>query len=112
MRIPSQEASNGPTRNCRGLAAERRKQLQRITSKYILRRTKEDELSEELTHGKEEKIVMCKLSPSQATLYRNVVESPDVECLKRAKEPCDCGREGEAGQVLPSGGFTTSKTRR
>ena len=38
---------------------------------------------------------MCKLSPLQATLYRNVVESPDVECLKRAKEPCDCGREGE-----------------
>ncbi len=85
----------GADRNARGLASERRRQLQRITSKYILRRTKEEELSEELTHGKEEKIVMCKLSPLQATLYRNVVESPDVECLKRAKEPCDCGREGE-----------------
>ena len=85
----------GASRNQRSNATDRRKQLQRITSRYILRRTKEEELSEQLKAGKEEKIVMCTLSPLQARLYRNVVESPDVDCLKRAKEPCDCGREGE-----------------
>ena len=63
----------GADRNARGLASERRKQLQRITSKYILRRTKEEELSEELTHGKEEKDSHVQAVTFTGDSVRNVV---------------------------------------
>ncbi|KAH8051164.1 hypothetical protein JL722_10861 [Aureococcus anophagefferens] len=70
-------------------------ELKALTSAYILRRTKDEVLTEQLKAGKDEKVVMCMLTPVQKELYAAVVALPDVEALRRAKEPCDCGREGE-----------------
>ena len=36
--------------------------------------------------------------------YQNTLAAPDVEALRRAKEPCDCGREGmERGRCCHTG---------
>lgn len=64
---------------------------------YFLRRTKA--LIKAQLPEKRDNIVFCPLSPLQIASYRLILNDPQVQYIKRAKEPCDCGREDDDGLV-------------
>lgn len=40
---------------------------------------------------KSDRVVFCKLTPTQSAAYQTFINSPRCEYIHRAKEPCDCG---------------------
>ena len=55
-----------------------------------IRRTKEEELGEELPE-KNEMVLFCEPTPIQKRLYEHILSLPDYELLRYATSPCDCG---------------------
>ena len=41
----------------------------------------------------EEKVVFCKLTSLQLSIYRTLLESDDMKLVLRQKEQCDCGSQ-------------------
>ncbi|CAM9574492.1 unnamed protein product [Scytosiphon promiscuus] len=78
----------------RRLGEKRLKELDGIRDKNMIRRTKDEELSDVLK-GKTDMVVFCDLSEVQRDLYRSVLSLPEFQLLARAKDPCDCGRSGK-----------------
>jgi SNF2 family DNA or RNA helicase len=62
---------------------------------YFLRRTKA--LIKSQLPNKRDNIVFCPLTPLQVKSYKMILAEPEVQLIKRAKEPCDCGEVDEAG---------------
>ena len=58
--------------------------------RIFIRRSKEDVLKFFLPK-KNEKVVMCELSPLQKLVYQHILTLPDVENARTANSPCDCG---------------------
>lgn len=54
----------------------------------------QEEVLSDLLKGKSDTVVFCDVSNVQRELYLNVLSLPEFQLLKRAKEPCDCGRKG------------------
>ncbi len=56
----------------------------------FIRRSKEDVLKYFLPK-KNEKVVMCELSPLQKQVYQHILTLPDIDNTRTANSPCDCG---------------------
>ncbi|UZJ53860.1 hypothetical protein CBS101457_003180 [Exobasidium rhododendri] len=61
----------------------------------FLRRTKE--LIKAQLPNKRDNIVFCPLTPLQITLYKKILDEPQVLLIRLAKEPCECGEVDEDG---------------
>eukprot|EP00884_Botryococcus_braunii_P005787 jgi/Botrbrau1/15209/Bobra.0149s0068.1 len=71
-------------------AKKRQVQLTKVLNKYLLRRTKEGSIKDQLP-TKTDHIVFCALSPLQARAYRRCLNQVDFQRLIRASEECGCG---------------------
>lgn len=58
-------------------------------AKILLSRTKEIVLADELPQ-KNEKFVLCELSPLQKAIYEHILTLPDFEMLRTGFQPCNC----------------------
>jgi SNF2 family DNA or RNA helicase len=58
--------------------------------KIYIERTK-DEVLKELLPEKHEQLVLCELSLLQKRVYAHVLTLPDIELVRKAQSPCDCG---------------------
>ncbi|CAL8464574.1 g4109 [Coccomyxa elongata] len=107
----------GQRRDCTDLqlakAHQRQERLDKLLKQYMLRRTKESTIKDQLPK-KMDNIVFCKLAPLQMRAYRRVLNTPDFQLLVRSEEKCDCGsgsirakccyteaRPGEGGVLWP-----------
>ncbi|KAH9821300.1 P-loop containing nucleoside triphosphate hydrolase protein, partial [Melampsora americana] len=66
-----------------------------------LRRTKAEILHE--LPSKSDHIVLCPMTASQRTAYRNLLASEDVVNMMKHAEPCSCGRKNAKGQPVLRG---------
>ncbi|EGG03201.1 uncharacterized protein MELLADRAFT_90365 [Melampsora larici-populina 98AG31] len=66
-----------------------------------LRRTKAEILHE--LPSKSDRIVLCPMTASQRTAYKNLLASDDVVNMMKHTEPCPCGRKNTKRQPLPRG---------
>ncbi|EIE19153.1 hypothetical protein COCSUDRAFT_20093, partial [Coccomyxa subellipsoidea C-169] len=80
----------GQKRDCTDLqlakAQKRQVQLDKLLKCFLLRRTKESTIKDQLPK-KTDNIVFCKLAPLQMRAYR---QAPNFQLLVRAEETCDC----------------------
>lgn len=58
--------------------------------KIFIERSKEQVLREFLP-TKNEKLVLCELSPLQKQVYQHVLTLPDFDLVRKANSACDCG---------------------
>ena len=73
-----------------GVGRARADQLKKLLRKYILKRTKKEELAGQLP-SKADNVVFCDLSPLQHRAYARLLDTPEFQLLVRHEEPCDCG---------------------
>lgn len=59
-------------------------------AKLFIARSKEDVAADKLTK-KTVSVVFCPLSEIQKRVYANILTLPDVQVVKMATSPCDCG---------------------
>jgi len=59
-------------------------------STIFIKRTKEDVLGSILP-SKDEFVVFCPLSELQKTIYKHLLDLPDVALVRNAHGPCECG---------------------
>lgn len=79
------------------LGSQRQKELiDTVVNKKILRRLKEDVLSDVLK-GKDDMIVFCELSPLQTALYKHMLALPDFDNDRYSTSPCPCGSGEKRG---------------
>ncbi|KAK9824960.1 hypothetical protein WJX74_010323 [Apatococcus lobatus] len=76
--------------HAKGRVAQQR--LNILLDKYLLRRTKEGTLRDQLPR-KTDNIVLCPMSELQLRAYRRALASVDFQMLVHAADPCDCGSE-------------------
>jgi hypothetical protein len=65
-------------------------ELQQKLRALLIERKKEDVLKDHLPE-KNEKAVMCELSPLQKEVYQHLLTLPDFDLVRKANSPCDCG---------------------
>ncbi|XP_022803262.1 DNA excision repair protein ERCC-6-like 2 isoform X2 [Stylophora pistillata] len=75
---------------------KRSKDLQDRIGKWFLRRTK-DLIADQLPK-KDEVVVFCPLTPFQEDVYQTLLQSPDVELIRKKNFPCDCGSGKDRGK--------------
>ncbi|KAK9862888.1 hypothetical protein WJX84_009991 [Apatococcus fuscideae] len=76
--------------HAKGRIAQQR--LKVLLDKYLLRRTKEGTLKDQLPR-KTDNIVLCPMSELQLRAYRRALDSVDFQLLVHAGDPCSCGSE-------------------
>ncbi|KAJ1456006.1 P-loop containing nucleoside triphosphate hydrolase protein [Pelagophyceae sp. CCMP2097] len=96
-------SARGADREARETAELREKHLKKLISRYVLRRTKEEVLSDVLSTGKDDIVVPCPLKPLQQRLYKTVCGWLDVEVVRRHDEPCPCDRKDDKGKRCKRG---------
>ncbi|XP_070564369.1 DNA excision repair protein ERCC-6-like 2 isoform X2 [Ptychodera flava] len=77
--------------NKRELASARKKshEFGKLRDKWLIRRTKA--LIADQLPTKDEKVVFCNLSDFQTNVYKEVLNSDDMQLVLRQGEDCDCG---------------------
>ena len=83
-------------RNADELAVElgqtRQQELQQLLdSKYLLRRTKDQELTELTALGKKDNVIFCNPSDLQKELYEHILSLPDFDNVRYCNAMCPCG---------------------
>lgn len=63
---------------------------------FFLRRTKD--LIKAQLPTKKDNVVFCPLTPTQIAVYKQILEEPEVNELRMANGPCECGRTDEDGR--------------
>ncbi|OAA59072.1 DNA excision repair protein [Niveomyces insectorum RCEF 264] len=72
-----------------------KKLVQNLLPDYFLRRMKS--LIAHQLPRKTDRVVFCPLTARQSQAYENFINSEQVELLRRATEPCDCGSGSKRG---------------
>jgi SNF2 family DNA or RNA helicase len=52
---------------------------------------KKDHVLKEFLPAKNEKVVMCELSNMQRQVYEQILHLPEIDYVRKASSPCDCG---------------------
>ena len=81
------------------LATARKKQktLNSLKSNWMIRRTKESEISDQLPK-KTDQIIFCGLSEFQQAVFSFLLSHPDTGRVLSAWDPCPCGSRNAAGR--------------
>ncbi|XP_032218750.2 DNA excision repair protein ERCC-6-like 2 isoform X2 [Nematostella vectensis] len=82
------------------LGRTRSSQFQSKLNNWMLRRTK-DLIAQHLPH-KDDKVVFCSLTPFQEDVYMALLQSPDVQLVRKKDYPCDCGSGQNRGKCCYS----------
>ncbi|KAL3916299.1 MAG: hypothetical protein SGILL_005239, partial [Bacillariaceae sp.] len=80
----------GATSTAEKLGEDAAKELRKKLKVIMIERTKVDVLGDKLPE-KDEQVVLCGLSKLQKEVYKQIIELPDFELVKKSQAPCDCG---------------------
>lgn len=72
------------------MSAEKSQALTEKLDRILIERTKVEVLSDKLPNKKQH-VVFCEMSELQKDIYEHLMTIPDVESVKYACAPCDCG---------------------
>lgn len=64
--------------------------LREKLKKILIERSKEEVLKDFLPQ-KNEKLVLCELSPLQKIVYQHILTLPDIDMVRKSQSACDCG---------------------
>eukprot|EP00899_Mesostigma_viride_P006350 jgi/Mesvir1/15716/Mv03296-RA.3 len=71
------------------LGDARRRELQELVRRHMLRRTKEDQLPD--LKGKDDNVVFCEMTDLQRRVYNRLLDTPEAQAIIDRDEPCSCG---------------------